>query len=184
MVTNQRRLFEMHALNLCKAFGYLYEYEAVAIQLLAASLPEDAKIVNFGAGTGTSALAMVSGNPTAKVWTVDISPGSPIGGLENERNAFAATPLKLPEQILGCSWEVGKAWKNGKLDMVFIDGDHSAPAVRKDIEAWLPNVKPGGLVLFHDYERDVWPDVKMVVDELMKDHQEIMYVETLKVFIK
>jgi SAM-dependent methyltransferase len=39
-------------------------------------------------------------------------------------------------------------------DLVFIDGDHSAEAVRKDIETALNVLRPGGLIAFHDYRRD------------------------------
>ena len=35
--------------------------------------------------------------------------------------------------------------------LVFVDGDHSADAVRADLDALSPCVLPGTLVLFHDY---------------------------------
>lgn len=37
------------------------------------------------------------------------------------------------------------------LDFVFIDADHSYEGVKKDIIAWLPKVKPGGILAGHDY---------------------------------
>ena len=179
----EREQFELSALDLGHAFGFLYDYEVIAMQLLAHTLPGDAKMVNFGAGVGTSGMALRLGNPTAQIWTIDISEGGPLGGLENERNAFNAAfiPIKLPEQILGCSWDVGNQWTE-KLDLVFIDGDHSPESVEKDIDAWIKHVKPGGYALFHDYERDFWPGVKKVVDTMMPKHEEIFTVETIKVF--
>lgn len=45
------------------------------------------------------------------------------------------------------------------LDLVFIDADHSEEAVLMDIDAWLPRVKPGGLISGHDYHRDEDPHV-------------------------
>jgi len=36
------------------------------------------------------------------------------------------------------------------LDFLFIDGDHSEEAVDADLSAWLPKVKPGGIVAMHD----------------------------------
>eukprot|EP00927_Polykrikos_kofoidii_P022625 TRINITY_DN21060_c0_g1_i1.p1 TRINITY_DN21060_c0_g1~~TRINITY_DN21060_c0_g1_i1.p1 ORF type:complete len:529 (+),score=77.66 TRINITY_DN21060_c0_g1_i1:184-1587(+) len=36
------------------------------------------------------------------------------------------------------------------LDLVFIDGDHRREAVAIDIRAWLPRVRPGGLLVGHD----------------------------------
>ncbi len=39
------------------------------------------------------------------------------------------------------------------LAFVFIDGDHTSPAIDHDIEIWTPKIKPGGVVVFHDYGR-------------------------------
>ena len=36
------------------------------------------------------------------------------------------------------------------LDFVFIDGDHSYVAAKKDHNRWTPRLKPGGLAIFHD----------------------------------
>ena len=37
-------------------------------------------------------------------------------------------------------------------DAIFLDGDHRAPGVRADLEAWLPKLKPGGLMCGHDID--------------------------------
>lgn len=42
------------------------------------------------------------------------------------------------------------------VDFVFIDADHSEAAVKRDIAAWLPKVRPGGVLAGHDIDfRDV-----------------------------
>lgn len=38
----------------------------------------------------------------------------------------------------------------GEFDMLFIDGDHSYEACKKDYEEFSPYVKKGGLIVFHD----------------------------------
>jgi hypothetical protein len=48
----------------------------------------------------------------------------------------------------------GSIRKHGGLDLVdrvYIDGDHTEAAVRADIAAWLPLVKPGGVIAGHDF---------------------------------
>ena len=50
-----------------------------------------------------------------------------------------------------CSWEAASHYKDGSLDAVFIDADHSYESVRKDIDAWLPKVKIGGYIAGHDF---------------------------------
>lgn len=57
----------------------------------------------------------------------------------------------------------------GSLDFAFIDANHMYEAVRADIKAWWPKVRPGGALCGHDYavHRDsegVW-GVKRAVDE-------------------
>lgn len=45
------------------------------------------------------------------------------------------------------------------FDMVYIDGDHEYEGVVKDIEATLPKMKPGGAIIFNDY--NVWSATSM-----------------------
>ena len=42
--------------------------------------------------------------------------------------------------------------ENQVFDFVFIDGDHRYESVRRDIQAWLPKVRPGGIMGGHDCE--------------------------------
>jgi predicted O-methyltransferase YrrM len=174
------------ALDLSRAFGYLFPHEVYAMQAFAHSLPAGSTVVNIGAGSGTSSLAMTEANPSLKIWTVDISLSGPLGGMENERNAFAGTGLTLPTQILGDSKEIGRNWPvegaPDQLDLIFVDGDHSIEGITGDILAWKGHVKPGGLMLFHDYTRDVWQDVKPVVDKMMADCTPLLHVDTLKIY--
>lgn len=56
---------------------------------------------------------------------------------------------------------------NGTLDFVFIDADHTEAGVRRDIDAWAPKVRSGGMVLGHDLW---WSTVGKVVRELFPYH--------------
>jgi hypothetical protein len=51
-----------------------------------------------------------------------------------------------------------------KVDMVFLDGEHSYKAVKNDINKWLPKAKK--LICGHDYN---WQGVRMAVDEVLGD---------------
>lgn len=57
---------------------------------------------------------------------------------------------------------------DGSLDFVFIDADHTEAGVRRDIEAWTPKVRSGGMVLGHDIS---WGTVNKVVREVFPDFQ-------------
>jgi predicted O-methyltransferase YrrM len=49
------------------------------------------------------------------------------------------------------SVEAALDFKDESQDFVFIDADHSYEAVKADIEAWYPKVRPGGMLAGHDY---------------------------------
>ena len=47
--------------------------------------------------------------------------------------------------------DASAAFADRSLDFVFVDGSHELDAVRRDLEAWWPKLKPGGLFAGHDY---------------------------------
>lgn len=67
--------------------------------------------------------------------------------------------------IQGPSLDVSTLFNDASQDFVFIDADHTYPGVKRDIEAWLPKVKPGGLLCGHDYGQALHPGVQTAVDE-------------------
>lgn len=151
-----------HAKDVRDAFGFLHPGELALLQRLAKELPAKPVVVNIGAGAGTSGLAFVEARPDALVFTVDVQDdSSPFGSLEGERNAFRDGGLlhllnDSWHQIQGDSKEVGRGWlAAGRplIDLLFIDGDHSYAGCAGDILAWLPNVRAGGVVAIHDYDK-------------------------------
>jgi len=53
---------------------------------------------------------------------------------------------KAPAIIASVAEDIGA----NLIDVLFIDGDHSAAGVRADIKNYIPMVRPGGLAIFHD----------------------------------
>jgi predicted O-methyltransferase YrrM len=172
-----------HAKELSEAFGYLRIDEVEALQTLAAMLPPNPKVINVGAGTGTSALSIREARPDAEITTVDISEGGPLGGLQNERNAFDKAKLPYPIQILGKSHEVAKEWDGGEVDMIFIDDGHSRSEIEGDILGWIKHLGQGGIMVFHDYDSVHWPDVKNVIDEYFQNSPYLAHVDTIIAFV-
>jgi hypothetical protein len=46
---------------------------------------------------------------------------------------------------------------------VYIDANHTHEEVKKDIQAWLPKIKKGGIISGHDYGG--WEGVTQAVNE-------------------
>jgi len=76
--------------------------------------------------------------------------------------------------IRATSMDALKHFKDGSLDFVYIDGDHSFRYIAEDIYEWAKKVKRGGMVAGHDYyctspeAVNIVVNVKPVVDAYTK----------------
>jgi hypothetical protein len=53
--------------------------------------------------------------------------------------------------LQGFSPAIASEFADGSLDCVYLDANHAYLAVRDDLAAWYPKVRPGGLLSGHDY---------------------------------
>jgi predicted O-methyltransferase YrrM len=82
--------------------------------------------------------------------------------------------------IRGDSVEVSKRFEDIKISVLFIDGDHSYEGCKRDIEAWYPNVKKGGVMLFHDCDESSPGVIRAVAEFVDKNKSQIKHFELLK----
>ena len=68
-------------------------------------------------------------------------------------------PLRGTSELMASVWP-----RNRPIDLCFIDADHSYEACRQDIKHWTPLMRPGGLLIGHDYAPD-FPGVVQAVNE-------------------
>lgn len=187
------------ARTLQEAFGYLFTEEIDALQTLVNMLPPVPHVIQIGAGAGTSSLAMLEARADLTLLTVDITlHDSPFGCLSAEKQVVSDAGMAARlSQIHADSKIVGVHWSGVKSDMVFIDGDHSYEGCKGDISAWLPHVKPGGIMAVHDYNKadafenvtgkaphpKVWDGVDLAVNELLiGTHEQVLQVRSLIAF--
>lgn len=155
------------------AYGYMQTPELDALESVIESLDDNSIAINIGAGFGTSGLAFIQNPKIVQLYTVELfeyMKDSGLGSLEFERGSFARFGYdKDPRymQINMDSIQCGKAWPYGKVDMIFLDGDHTRDHCHKDIEVWLPHIKQGGIFAFHDYHEPNWMGVTESIDELL-----------------
>jgi predicted O-methyltransferase YrrM len=71
--------------------------------------------------------------------------------------------------IPATSFNAAAAWTQ-PIDYLYIDADHSYDGVRADLRAWVPKVRPGGLILGDDYGHRLFPGVRRAWDEFELRH--------------
>ncbi len=79
--------------------------------------------------------------------------------------------------IQGDSKKVSKDWNmTKKINVLFIDGDHTYEGCKADIEAWLPHMIEDGVMLFHDCD-ETSPGVVRAVEEFSQSRgfKEVWY---------
>lgn len=59
--------------------------------------------------------------------------------------------------------------ETGLISVLFIDGSHDYQDVKSDCQNYLPLLRSGGYVGFHDYNNVAFPGVKTAADEFTKD---------------
>jgi len=74
--------------------------------------------------------------------------------LETEAEKAAIERVKNIKSVsLIKDWSVpaSEKFEDGSLDFIFIDSNHTYEWVVEDLKAWAKKVKPGGIVMGHDY---------------------------------
>ena len=77
--------------------------------------------------------------------------------------------------------EIKNVLKNRKIDLLFIDGDHTYEGVKKDFELYGPLVRAGGIIAFHDvaiHQQESQCVVNKFWDELKEKYEYREFIES------
>lgn len=85
-----------------------------------------------------------------------------------KRNLEIAGVESYIKDIKSISWEAANKFPDKYFDFVYIDAGHTYEAVIKDIKAWLPKVRDGGIISGHDYYDKGDNEVFRAVNDLRK----------------
>lgn len=69
-----------------------------------------------------------------------------------------------------------EAARRRQYDVLVIDGDHSFKGVKFDFENYAPMVRPGGYIVFDDYDVNDWPDIKVYVDTEISPRDDLDFI--------
>lgn len=129
---------------------------------LAGDVPKVGLIVEVGAEYGMSASLFAHGaHPSVRIVSIDLFPDDL---LKKHRDnlataGFAGRTRQVQMDSHGPDATMLTLWNRAfgfivdqpsRIDLLFIDGDHTYAGAGKDIQAWTPHVRAGGRVAFHD----------------------------------
>lgn len=157
--------------------GWIILYEEAFLQSLASTLPENCRVINIGGAVGTSTAAILRGVEhlgNAFVLSIDIKDCPE----EIETLKKQGLPYEYPrfEQKISDSLNVAEGLAEriekklmGEIDMVFVDGSHSYEGVYLDLIDYSKILKPGGLLVCHDYEDPRQGEVTAAINQWQKE---------------
>lgn len=73
--------------------------------------------------------------------------------------------------LKGLSWEMASQVEDKFLDFAFIDASHDYESVKKDLDAWTPKVRVGGMMCGHDI--NIVDGVKKAVEEKFGKYEDV-----------
>jgi predicted O-methyltransferase YrrM len=119
-------------------------------------------ILEIGVRTGISTAAFLLGieQNGGHLYSVDINPGCEGSIGSHPQWTFLSGDSK------NVGWLLSKI--PAKLDVLFIDGDHSYEGVKSDLDNYGHLVSPGGRIILHDVLSGYDPGVRKAFDEYIE----------------
>ena len=133
--------------------GATTENELSTLYKLAKKIPRGGSIVELGAYKGRATAWLANGakeGNAAKVYPVDLFETTKVDNWLDEYKDNVKGLEEVIEIIVSDTVAASCGWNKGKVDMMFIDGDHSYEGILGDFGSWYKHLKIGGVVAFHD----------------------------------
>jgi len=122
------------------------DYQALALYILACQYDHrDCNILEIGTYRGFSASMIIQGAPKAFFIGLEPAPHEQDRACRNLREITEPERFRVFSVL---SWKYLSSYGGPELDFIFVDGAHNQIALDLYWWNWL---KPGGLILFHDY---------------------------------
>lgn len=143
-------LVDVAALERDAPDGWFSRFDIEVLYPEVAKIPDKGRYLEIGVNRGRSLwVATQAAKSSVQVWGIDELPDPGIPGTNY-----------IQSDSHMAKW-------NKRVDVLFIDAGHSYDDVEWDIKKYVPFVKKGGVVLFHDYD-ETSPGVIRAVDEFVE----------------
>jgi len=129
------------------------------------------RILEVGAGLGTSAWMMAQAQRTAEIVTLSINPTEATLAQRLLNSVGAQARVEVCASV-----DYYRLHNYERWDLIYIDGDHRACCA--DLP-WFNSLNPGGLMLFHDYSPAICPPVYEAVSALAMVSGGVLDVELI-----
>ena len=153
--------------------GWLSDVQGRALFDAAASATGRGVIVEIGSWKGRSTTWLASGARLSgqRVYAIDPHRGSredpAADTLKEFLDNLARNGLADVVEPIVMTSEQAAAHMTAPIELLFIDGDHSFEAVRRDAELWLPRLMDGGTVMFHDVATAAYTGPRRIVQRMV-----------------
>ncbi len=124
------------------------------------ALGKDLTIVEIGVCRGVNLKYLVEACPNIKLF-VGVDPWHEYPEMTQQYldECYEQAVVNLREHVKSqrvriirdFSVNAARQFADNSLDGIYVDGEHTEPAVERDLNVWIPKVKPGGLVAGHDW---------------------------------
>jgi predicted O-methyltransferase YrrM len=151
--------------------GGLVQCERQLLYQIARSLPDGSTILHLGVWRGAGLILFMAALPAAHLIGIDCfdtpdvsvySAQPPVATPEvySYVSAFITARHTL-ELVKANTLELSAL---PRADAIFVDAGHTKECIEHDVRLAKAAIKPGGLLIFHDYGQPSWPDVKETID--------------------
>jgi predicted O-methyltransferase YrrM len=176
------RFFSDKSMSALEEQAFLYR--------LASQIPPDATVIEIGSwiGHSTCIIGVALRGANARCYAIDAFTGATtiprevsyyknflakVSSTLSQRELFDrhVARFNLQDKVVAIAADSAQAAALlppglPAADLLFIDGGHALDVVRKDIELYVPLVKSGGVVVFHDFSSEcgvptaVWEEIQ------------------------
>ena len=147
-------------------------------------VPRGSRMAEIGVFMGSFSEKIIEKCAPSRLFLVDRWKGRAYSGDKDGKNIVRVTLEKVYEDhivpVFGAdeknvvcretSDEFFAKIEQNSLDAVYIDAAHNYRAVKKDLENSRIVVKPGGIIMGHDYQEEAMPGVFRAVNEFVEKH--------------